>query len=183
MLKQSTKENIHMDNMNIQYVKQYNYLGMKLDDALTFEFHAAETMRMVSHKLYLLSRIRKYITIGQAIAVYKSKVVPYFDYGDIFLMNISMKAVDKLQKIQNRALRICLAGDGRSNVNNLHNTCNVSKLTHRREAHLLNFVYKRVHSREYTDGGNRNLRRYDAPILKLNQITRASREVYFIKVQ
>ena len=98
--------------------------------------------------------------------MYKSKVVPYFDYGDIFLMNISMKAVDKLHKIQNRALRICLARDGRSNVNDLHNTCNVSKLTHRREVHLLNFVYKRAHSREYTDGGNRNLRRYDAPILK-----------------
>ena len=166
MLKHCSKSDINLSGMTLQYVKQFNYLGMKLEDTLTFELHAAETMRMVSHKLYLLSRIRKYITTGQSIAIYKSKVVPYFDYGDIFLMNINRKSLDKLQKLQNRALRICLARDGRSNVNDLHNICNVNKLGQRREAHLLNFVYKRAQDAEYTQEGNRNLRRFDAPILK-----------------
>ena len=64
---------------------------MKLEDTLTFVLHAAETMRMVAHKLYLLSRIRKYVTIGQSIAIYRSKIVPYFDYGDIFLMGTNQK--------------------------------------------------------------------------------------------
>ena len=76
----------------------------------------------------LLSRVRKYITIGQAISIYKSKIVPYFDYGDIFLMNISAKTHAKLQKLQNRALSICLALEGRSNVNEIHNRCNINKL-------------------------------------------------------
>ena len=121
---------------------------------------------MVSHKLYLLSRIRKYITTGQSIAIYKSKVVPYFDYGDIFLININQKSVDKLQKLQNRALRICLARDGRSNVNELHNNCNINKLRQRRNTHLLNFMYKRAQSENYIQGGNRELRRYDAPVMR-----------------
>ena len=166
MLKNATKLDIEISDNKIQYVKHFNYLGMKLEDTLTFELHAAETMRMVAHKLYLLSRIRKYITIGQSIAIYKSKVVPYFDYGDIFLMGISLKSLDKLQKLQNRALRICLAQDGRSNVNEMHNTCNISKLEQRRESHLLNFVYKRAHDERYVQHGNRELRRFDAPILK-----------------
>ena len=166
MLRQSYKLNITLSDIELQYVKHFNYLGMKLEDTLTFELHASETMRMVSHKIYLLSRIRKYITSGQAIAIYKSKVVPYFDYGDIFLMKVSQKTIDKLQKLQNRALRVCLARDGRSNVNDLHNTCNISKLNHRREAHLLNFVYKRAHGAGYNQGANRNLRRFNAPILK-----------------
>ena len=135
-------------------------------NTLTFELHAAETMKMVAHKLYLLSRIRKYITSGQSIAIYKSKVVPYFDYGDIFLMNINKKTIDKLQKLQNRALRLCLALDGRSNVNDMHNTCNINKLSHRREVHLLNFVYKKAQDERYLQAGNRELRRYEAPILK-----------------
>ena len=166
MLKHGTKADICINNLNLQYVKQFNYLGIRLEDTLTFELHAAETKRMVSHKLYLLARVRKYITIGPSIAVYKSKIVPYFDYGDLFFMNISAKTIERLQKLQNRALRICLARNGRSNVNDLHNTCNVNKLVHRREAHLLNFVYKRAHDPEYTQGGNRNLRRFEAPILK-----------------
>ena len=166
MLKRGTKLDISLSGTKLQYVKHFNYLGMKLEDTLSFEWHATETMRMVAHKLYLLSKIRKYITIGQAIAIYKAKVVPYFDYGDIFLMNINQKAIDKLQKLQNRALRICLALDGRSNVNDMHNTCNINKLTHRREAHLLNFVYKRAHDVNYVQVGNRDLRRFDAPVLK-----------------
>ena len=152
--------------MKLKYVKTINYLGMKLEDTLTFELHAVETMRMVSHKLYLLAWIRKYITTGQAIAIYKSKVVPYFDYGDIFLINISQKSIDKLQKLQNRALRICLARDGRSNVNDLHNKCNIDKLRQGREVHLLNFVYKSAHSLDYLQNRNRNIRRFDAPIMR-----------------
>ena len=134
MLKHGTKADICINNLNLQYVKQFNYLGIRLEDTLTFELHAAETKRTVSHKLYLLARVRKYITIRQSIAVYKSKIVPYFDYGDIFFMNISAKTIERLQKLQNRALHICLARNGRTNVNDLHNTCNVNKLVHRRDA-------------------------------------------------
>ena len=94
MLKHCTKLDINLSGMKLQYVKHFNYLGMKLEDTLSFELYAAETLRMVAHTLYLLSRIRKYITIGQSIAIYKSKVVPYFDYGDIFLMNINQKSID-----------------------------------------------------------------------------------------
>ena len=166
MLKQSHKHDISLSGLKLQYVKHFNYLGMRLEDTLTFELHASETMRMVAHKLYLLSRIRKHITIGQANAIYKSKVVPYFDSGDIFLMDINHKTIDKLQKLQNRALRICLVLDGRSNVDGMHNTCNINKLWQRREVHLLNFVYKRAHDCNYVQEGNRDLRQFDAPILK-----------------
>ena len=77
MLKQSQKHDINLSGLILQYVKQFNYLGMRLEDTLTFGLHDSETMRMVAQKLYLLSRIRKYITIGQAITTYKLKVVPY----------------------------------------------------------------------------------------------------------
>ena len=81
-------------------------------------------------------------------------------------MGISLKSLDKLQKLQNRALRLCLAQDGRSNVNEMHNTCNINKLEQRRKSHLLNFVYKRAQNERYVQHGNRELRRFDAPILK-----------------
>ena len=74
MLKHCTKMDISLLGTKLQYVKHFNYLGMKLDDTLTFELHATESMRMVAHKLYLLARIRKYITTGQSIAMYKSNL-------------------------------------------------------------------------------------------------------------
>ena len=165
MLKRGTWHDIYIDGTKLQYVNHFNYLGIKVDCALTFELHASECIKMVSHKLYLLARIRKFITTEQAITIYRSKTVPYFDYGDIFLMNITSKTIQKLQKIQNRALRICIEAEGRSNVNMLHNTCNVNKLDDRRKTHLLNFYFKRAEDEEYCQVGLRELRCFDAPIL------------------
>ena len=82
----------------LQYVNHFNYLGIKLDCSFSFELHASECIRMVAHKLYFLGRIRKFITTEQAITIYKSKIVPHFDYGDTFLMNITAKTKQKLQK-------------------------------------------------------------------------------------
>ena len=39
-------------------------------------------------------------------------------------------------------------------------------MNNKREAHLFSFVYIRAHDVHYTQGGNRELRRYDAPILR-----------------
>ena len=164
MIKRGKRADVYMTGSKLQYVNNFNYLGIKLDSTLSFELHASECLKMVSHKLYLLSRVRKYITIGQAITIYRSKVVPYFDYGDIFLMNINQKTMTKLQRLQNRVLRICLALEGRSNVDDMHNRCNINKLEHRKEAHLLNFVYKRSRDEKYIQTGARELRRYNAPI-------------------
>ena len=71
MLKRGMKYDTFVDDTKVQYVNHFNYLGIKLDNSLTFEQHAAESLKMVSHKSYLLSRIRKYITTGQAITIYK----------------------------------------------------------------------------------------------------------------
>ena len=77
MSKTGIQYDTFMDGYKLQYVKHFNYLGIKLENTLTFENHANETIRMVAHKLYSLSRIRKYINIGQAITIYRSMIVPY----------------------------------------------------------------------------------------------------------
>ena len=166
MLKRGIRCDTFINGTKLQYVNHFNYLRVKLDSSLTFELHASESLKMVAHKLYLLARVRKFITPEQAITIYRSKIVPYFDYGDIFLMNITAKTTQKLQKMQNQALRICIQAEGRTHVNILHNTCNVNKLDDCRRTHLLNFVYKRAQNDEYLHVGARALRRYEAPILR-----------------
>ena len=54
MLKHCTKLDITLSGTKLQYVKNFNYLGMKLEDTLSFELHAAETLRMVAHLTVLV---------------------------------------------------------------------------------------------------------------------------------
>ena len=97
---------IKIANEQIQYVDSYKYLGVTLDQSLNFNLHVQNTYKISSHKVYLLSRIRPYITKDAALNVYKSKICPYMDYGDILYMGTFAPILDKLQKLQFRAIRI-----------------------------------------------------------------------------
>ena len=156
---------LNIGNGNIYYVKCFNYLGVKLDCKLNFENHALECMRLVSHKIYMLSRIRSLITSCQPLAIYKSKILPFFDYGDIFYLNTFIRTRDKLQRLQNRGLKLCLGLNARYNTDLLHTEAKVAKLEPRRICHLSNFVFHRAHDPRYIRVVDRQLRRFKAPIM------------------
>ena len=156
MLKQARHYNIDVENESLHYVKDFNYLGIKLDCNLDFELHATECYRMVAYKLYLLTRIRKYINIEQAICIYRSKILPYFDCGDIFYNNTFQRILYK---------RVCLNRDSRYHVNLLHSESNIPLLTNRRNTHVLNFVYPRSRIVKYLKIENRPLRMHAAPVM------------------
>ena len=93
--------------MTIDYVDHYVYLGMKLDIHLMYNLQLAETTRITGHKMYLLSLIRKCI-LQCHHGHLQTKILTYFDYGDIFFHDTNQSVLTKLQRLQNRALRICL---------------------------------------------------------------------------
>ena len=164
-LKKMEFRDVNVQGKTLQYVRQFNYLGVKLDSRLSFEAHANECIRLVSHKIYMLTKIRCYLDKQQALTIYKSKVLPYFDYGDIFLMGTHVKTRDMLQKLQNRALRLVLNKDSRHNVWQLHHAAKVPYLDDRRICHLANFVYHRKYCDNYVSLPIRPLRQYEAPVL------------------
>ena len=91
--------------------------------------------------------------------------MPYFDYGDIFLIGVQVKTRDMLQKLQNRALRLVLNRDSRYNVWELHHEALTPFLDDRRDCHLANFVFGRKNIQCYVYNPNRQLRIHEAPTL------------------
>ena len=77
-----------------------------------------QVVKTVSYKLSLLQKLRPLITRQAAIQIYKSMVIPYFDYGDILYNCSSEKLFTKLQKLQNRGLKICFGNGNRQKYNN-----------------------------------------------------------------
>ena len=61
----------------------YKYLGITADQTLNSNPHLNQIIKTISYKLSLLSKLKTYITMEAAIQVYKSMVIPYFDYCDI----------------------------------------------------------------------------------------------------
>ena len=165
MMKKAHPPPTMLGNAQLQYVPNFNYLGFKLDNRLNYESHALECARQISYKIYTLIKIRPLINNMQALCIYKSKILPYFDYGDIFYNRTYIRTLTKLQKLQNRALKLCLCKNALYNTNLLHTEAVVSKLDARRKCHIVNFAYARADNPRYVREYDRNLRAGDAPLL------------------
>ena len=150
----------------LEYVNTYKYLGITIDAQMTFQPLAKQVLKQTAHKVFLLSKVRRFLTSKAAISVYKTKILPYFDYGDIFYLSCPGALLEKLQRIQNRALRICLNSAPREPRIALHKKAGVPLLYHRRLTHVRNFGFKRARKSEYLDIATINTRRNVAPILK-----------------
>ena len=46
-------------------------------------------------------------------------ILPYFDYGDVFLINANQQLLGKIQRIQNRGLKICLGVEARTRTSDV----------------------------------------------------------------
>ena len=131
-----------IDDREIEKVPHFNYLGVVLDQHLTFENHAKYTLNRVSSKIYLLTRMRKYLTSRAALLIYKNMILPVLEYGDVFLSSATKENRSKLQKLQNKALKCALGRDKKYNTSNLHKEAKLLKLKHRRKLHLLLNMHK-----------------------------------------
>ena len=128
MLDKFNPQKLRIDGSEMDYVDSFTYLDIKLDKELKFDQQLKETTRLVAHKMYLLSRIRKYVDNHQALTIFRSKVVPYFDYGDIFYHNSNQLLLKKLQSLQNRALRVCLGTPPLTSTEYVHKQTKTNKL-------------------------------------------------------
>lgn len=102
----STCNKLIFKNQVIEFVGQFTYLGVTLDKDLKFDTHINRLVSSCNQKLHTLSKIRKFISEDVSIRIYKSLIMSVKDYGDVFYDCAPKTLVDKLQKVQNRALRI-----------------------------------------------------------------------------
>ena len=122
---------------------------------------------MVAYKINLLSRIRRFLTNDVALSIYRSMILPYFDYGDVVYGAAGAAGLEKLQRLQNRGLKICKDFDRRFNTERLHSITKCHKLKDRREAHLNIFMYGKLGCPALRDNRNIRTRAHDAPLFKV----------------
>ena len=157
--------NIHLsiNNVPLQQVPSYKYLGMTLDSSLSYKPYLAGVVRTVSHKIYLLSRVKKFLSSRSALLVYKTMILPFFDYDDVVYHNANANELEKLQRLQNRALKLCLGLHRREDTEVVHRAAKVPLLENRRRSHVYNFMYKRKDMKHNLDIPIKCTRSADAP--------------------
>ena len=111
-------------------------------------------MNKVLHKMFILSKVRQYLSEKSAILIYKSMLLPYFDYGDIVYMFSSKNELDKLERLQERCMKTCTKTYGKNNLKETRIAKKLPTLEKRRNCHLNNFMFKRKDNIENIDNNN-----------------------------
>ena len=96
-----------------------------------------------------------------------SMILPYLDYADSIFHKANTSDLDKLQRLQNRCLKICANKDRRFSTDQGHRLASVPFLKDRRRAHVLNFMYKRKGKRELMNNREIRTRAHDAPLFNV----------------
>ena len=132
---------ISIDNVPLQLVNSYKYLGITMDGQLRYDSHFHKLVNNVSGKLTQFRRMRSFLNDKAAMLVYKNMLLPILEYGDILFTGVTMQQKKRLQILQNKGLRCALNEDRSTSTLDLHNQARLLKLNHRREQHLLNFMF------------------------------------------
>ena len=132
---------LKVDNQQITRVHSYCYLGITLDEQLNYEQHAQLVIKRVSNKLNQLRSMRYFLNKKASLLIYKNMILPILEYGDIFFSSLSAATLNKLQVIQNRALRLAIDCRRVLNTKDLHKEAKLDKLKVRRKRHILQFLF------------------------------------------
>ena len=104
----STKEKLtaNISNFIITNSEKEKVLGVTFDNDLKFESHINNLCSKASQKLYALSRMSSYMSLGQHRLIMKSFISSQFRYCPMLWMNHSRALNIKINRIHERALRL-----------------------------------------------------------------------------
>lgn len=98
-------------------------------------------VQRVNSKAVILYKIRSMINSNSAVQIYRSLILPVLEYGDLFLTSCTTKSLEKLQKLQNRLLRVAISPNIRTSNFDLHLKAKVLPVSYRRILSILRVMF------------------------------------------
>ena len=71
---------VKIDGYSLERTKTYMYLGIELDESLSWDSHIDNTVKKVSAGLGAIKCVRSLVPRETLIMIYKALTQPYFDY-------------------------------------------------------------------------------------------------------
>ena len=157
---------LNLNGDDLSRVPYYKYLGVYLDSSLSFNKHLDVSKKLISNKLYMISKIRKYINEQTAIRIFQTVIAPLIEYGDIIYAGTTVKKLDKLQSLQNRGLRVCINENQYFSLDQLHSRCKIPKLAERRSYNLRKYMFKQKNNDDLINRRTIRTRMHDAVVFE-----------------
>ena len=125
----------------IESTADISLLGVNINEHLVFRKHISELCIKASQRVGVLSRLRNLIPMEAKLLLYKSSILPYLTYCHLKWHFCKASDARKVERVQERALRI-VYNTHSVEYSNLLNRANLPSLQNRRLQDLATLMYK-----------------------------------------
>ena len=136
---------VKIGDTQLKNVSNTKYLGIEIDDKLSWCNHIDKICKKVSSGIGMIKRMRPYVDVETLVVIYKSLVQCHFDYCSSVWDNVGITLAEKLQKLQNRAARVITHSTYDIRSHTLRQQLGWDDLQTRRNKHKAIMMYKIYH--------------------------------------
>ena len=102
----SSDYDLYINNVKLSHVTNTNFLGVQIDEFLNWDLHCNKLIKKLSSSLYMLNSTKNLIPTHVLNILYSSIFESHLRYGILFWSNTTLKNLNKIYKMQKKAIRI-----------------------------------------------------------------------------
>jgi Reverse transcriptase (RNA-dependent DNA polymerase) len=146
--KKINKNNIELQigDQKIERVSRMKYLGVILDDNLKMGDHVDYVCKKMGQKYSFMCRVNKKLSTQSKILLYKSTIATHAEYCSTILYLATDEQLQRLQKIQNKIMRLILKVPKRTKILWMLDTLQWQPVKQRIEMNSMIFIFKILHN-------------------------------------
>ena len=133
---------ITINNEPIQNVSDFSFLGILLNEHMSWQSHIDNISNKISRKIGLIHKLKHFLPISATKTLYSSLILPLLNYG-ILAWGTSTTRLFKLQK---KAVRAITNSNYNAHTEPLFKLLNILKIDDLYRLNLLKFYYKYVNN-------------------------------------
>jgi hypothetical protein len=133
---------VSLNNVRLEFCEKVKNLGIVFDRHLTWNPRLAQITQKVIGTLKTLEKFRDATPEKVRLTLVKSLILPHFDYCDVALCNLTGGQVEKLQVLQNHAIRYIYDVKWGNRLSVFYKKAEILKVEDRRNLSILMQTHK-----------------------------------------
>jgi hypothetical protein len=139
---QVENQSVTIDNQVIEQVDSFKYLGVVIDNRLSFGPHIEYTVKKVAKKIGYMYRTCYGMDRWTKTTIYQTIIAPYFEYCSSVLFLCNQGDMHKLQVLQNKAMRFILCRERLTPIKEMLNELQWLDVTQKTKLNTLLLIFK-----------------------------------------
>jgi hypothetical protein len=135
-----------MDSNDIEQVKSTTFLGIVINENLTWTDHIDVLINKTNKNLGIIRKLSFTLPCDVLYSLYGTLISPYFEYCNLAWASTNTTQLDKLNRIQKRAIRVITKSHWCAHTPPLFQSKGILKISDLNKLQVGCFVYKATHN-------------------------------------